>query len=155
MDEEQIINQYYGKVKFLADKYSRNTSETEDLIQEGLIGLLSAARNYKPEYGVSFSSYSNCCITNRMLDFIKSRTEELLDDDFDIQDFSANPEQDYLLKEYLSSFKLKLSEYEFNVLNLMLDGYTNACIADRLGKSVGSVYNASQRIRQKLSAEFN
>lgn len=155
MNEEQIIDQYYGRVRFLAEKYSRNPAETEDLLQEGLIGLLSAARNYNPEFGVSFSSYSSRCITNRMLDFLKSRTEELLDEDYDIQDVSANPEQDYLLKEYLISFKEKLSEYEFNVLNLMLDGYTNACIADRLGKSVGSVYNASQRIRQKLSAEFN
>lgn len=152
--EETLIKQYYGKVTYLASKYSQDPEEIKDLRQEGFIGLLSAIRNFNPDLGVSFSTYSGRCISNRMLDYIKGRVDNQLDEDFDVIDESANPEEDILLKDYLDSFKDKLSDYEFTVLNLMLDGFTNACIAEKTGKSVASVYNASQRIRQKLSADL-
>ena len=155
LNEEALIKQYLDKVEYFASLYSNNYEDRKDLIQEGQIGLLSAIRNFDSKRNVSFSTYAGHCIKNRILDYLRKVEDMPIEPEIEIEDSSLGPEELLLFKDYLNSFKSQLSDFEYNVMTYMLDGYTNAKIAENLETSVSSIYNANQRIRQKLSAILN
>jgi RNA polymerase sporulation-specific sigma factor len=173
--EEALAERYLRLVRACARPLFLAGGDSEDLIQEGTFGLLSAIRKYSPEDGASFKSFAEHCVRMRLLSAIKSASrlkhiplndgislEELSEDPgADIaalpESFRQNPEKLILAKEsreeLSAAFSRCLSRFEVKVLNLYLEGLSYREIADRLCKDAKSIDNAVQRIRRKLARE--
>lgn len=190
MTDEEIIFQIrednHEAMDYLLDKYrnmvkreSREVyligADSEDLVQEGMIGLFKAVRDYSDNKGCSFRTFALLCVKRQICTAVTSsnrkkhyplntyisiysqdKEEVSLLDMLAAQEYS-NPESNMLLQEKLGGILEKietaLSRYERQVLELYLDGQAYGKIAEQLGKSEKSVDNAIQRIRKKLSAE--
>ena len=175
--EEKLAERYLRLVRACARPLFLAGGDSEDLIQEGTFGLLSAIRNYDPENSASFKTYAEHCIRMRLLSAIKtaSRLKHFpLNDGVSLEQlseepcahssafpefFRRTPEELVLAREskeeLYSAFLLCLSKFEIKVLDLYLDGLSYIEIADRLGKSAKSIDNAVQRIRRKLARNPN
>ena len=173
--EEALAERYLRLVRACARPLFLAGGDSEDLIQEGTFGLLSAIRRYSPEDGTSFKTFAEHCVRMRLLSAIKSASrlkhiplndgislEELSEDPgADIaalpESFRQNPERLILAKEsreeLSAAFSRCLSRFEVKVLNLYLEGLSYREIADRLCKDAKSIDNAVQRIRRKLARE--
>jgi RNA polymerase sporulation-specific sigma factor len=173
--EETLAERYLRLVRACARPLFLAGGDSEDLIQEGTFGLLSAIRRYSPEDGTSFKTFAEHCVRMRLLSAIKSASrlkhiplndgislEELSEDPgADIaalpESFRQNPEKLILAKEsreeLSAAFSRCLSRFEVKVLNLYLEGLSYREIADRLCKDAKSIDNAVQRIRRKLARE--
>ena len=135
--------------------------ENDDLYQEAVIVLLRALHSYDPEKGAGFRTYSSLCIKNHFSSMIRSgnrlKNAAMLDyvplDDTVMADYE-NPEELWIEKEAdsdrIKSIIPKLSAFEKNVLSLYLKGISAKDISEKLGKTEKAVYNALQRVRQKL-----
>ena len=179
--ETAITDFIMDKYKFMVKKRARAMyllgGENEDLIQEGMIGLFKAVRDYDLEQDASFSSFAELCISRQMYTAIKlsqrqkhmplnsyvslyekgAEAEEgkqtpLIDQLQPIKE--NNPEELFLDKEYFvtleQELKERLSDLENRVLYLHLMGEDYRSIATLLEKSPKSIDNALQRIRQKM-----
>ena len=173
--EETLAARYIRLVRICARPLFLAGGDSEDLIQEGTFGLLSAIRNYNPADGASFKTYAEHCIRMRLLSAIKSASrlkhvplndgislEELSEDPgADISTFPEliryNPEELILAEESREELNAAcsrcLSRFEIKVLDLYLEGLSYREIADRLCKDAKSIDNAVQRIRRKLARE--
>ena len=172
-----IVNKYKGMVKKKAKAMFLLGGENDDLIQEGMIGLFKAIRDYDLGQEVSFASFADLCVSRQMSTAIKlsnrqkhmplntyvslyqseeSDTDEphipLIDQLENVKD--NNPEDLFLDKEYFEAIegklREKLSEFEGRVLHLHLLGEDYQTIAKLLDKSPKSIDNALQRIKQKV-----
>ena len=173
--EDVLATRYLRLVRICARPLFLAGGDSEDLIQEGTFGLLSAIRNYNPADGASFKTYAEHCIRMRLLSAIKSASrlkhvplndgislEELSEDPgADISTFPEliryNPEELILAEESREELNAAcsrcLSRFEIKVLDLYLEGLSYREIADRLCKDAKSIDNAVQRIRRKLARE--
>ena len=152
--------------------------ENDDLIQEGMIGLFKAVRDYDSEQGTSFASFADLCISRQMYSAIKASQRQkhmplnsyisLYEQGEDTQEEKQqplietiqtmkdnNPEELFLNKEYLQmieqELKKRLSDLENQVLHLHLLGIDYQTIAKLLDKSPKSIDNALQRIKAKMA----
>ena len=165
---EMLIIRYQGLVKTCARSLYLVGADHEDLLQEGMIGLLTAARTFDPARDDSFSSYASLCIRTRMFSAIRSANalkHAPLNDSVSIQTFSFESLSDTSLKadpesrligregfdEFMEALQAKLSATERQVLNVYLDGLSYAQIAQVIHRPVKSVDNAVQRIRKKAA----
>lgn len=176
--EELLIKKYTAAVRAMSRPYFLAGGDSEDLIQEGMLGLISAIRTYDTNGGASFRTYSELCIKRRLLSAIRNASKGKsisLDDCLPLEsplfDESSNPavmplndvslrgpEQLIIDREetdkLFSSFTGILSRFEANVLRYYLKGMSYREIADALDKQDKAVDNAVQRIRRKL-AQFH
>lgn len=161
--EEELINRYKRKVSICARRFYLFGGDNDDLVQEGMIALLKAIRSYRPEKNVSFGTYSEVCIQNRLRDtvFLSRYSEFLSLEEQDLSDssFCDNDPETLIIEnehyeEFFTSFKNCLSHYEQSVLDMYLQGMNHNEIANRLLKTTSSVYNAIERIRSKFSAHI-
>ena len=160
---EELINRYRPSVSAVAMKYINSPLEKEDLIQEGLIGLLAAINSYSSEKGAKFATYASICINNsvqtalrkfsRMKDIPPSSIMPLEEDFFDNYP-ALSAEDEYLAKESVSALTdflyEGLSRFENEVLRLYIEGHSYTEIASKLSKNPKAIDNAIQRIRKKL-----
>ena len=176
--EEELIERYTRLVRICARPYFLAGGDSEDLTQEGLLGLLNAIRSYDPESGVKFRPFAEVCIRNRILEAVRSASRKkhdplnggvsleyvILSEEEARQStevkpevFSRSPEEQVLAreseKEFYSTFSRCLSSFETDVLFLFLDGLTYRQIAERSGRTEKAVDNAVQRIRRKLARQ--
>ena len=173
--EDALATRYLRLVRICARPLFLAGGDSEDLIQEGTFGLLSAIRNYNPADGASFKTYAEHCIRMRLLSAIKSASrlkhvplndgislEELSEDPgADISTFPEliryNPEELILAEESREELNAAcsrcLSRFEIKVLDLYLEGLSYREIAERLCRDAKSIDNAVQRIRRKLARE--
>lgn len=168
--EEELIKRFSVIVRVCARPYFLVGGDSEDLIQEGMFGLLSAVRHFDPERDVTFKTYAERCITARLLTAVRSAARfkhRPLNDSisFESPDFDErqilsvsnlrDPEELVITKELTdelhSSLNKKLSRLEKTILDHYLEGLSYQDIAAKTGRSVKSVDNAVQRIRHKLS----
>ena len=171
--EEQLAVRYSRLVRICARPFFLAGGDSEDLTQEGMLGLLSAIREYDPSQQTSFRTFAEACIRNRLITAIKSasRLKHLpLNEGVSLEDvlseetsqsvaspkaFRRVPEEQVLAREsadeIFHTFSRCLSQLEKEVLTLFLDGLSYEEMAERLGRSVKSVDNAVQRIRRKLA----
>lgn len=174
---EFLIKKYMGIVIRESRTLYIIGAENEDLVQEGMIGLIKAIREYKPDKGASFATFASLCVRGQMLTAVNSYNRKKhqplnyyvsfyaegsdLDDDRMLLDElkaseNSDPEQVYLHrneKEYLDSvIESRLSRMEKQVLQEYLTGDSYEKIAKRLNKPAKSIDNAIQRIRKKLKA---
>ena len=142
--------------------------ETEDLIQEGMIGLFQAVRDYQPDKNTLFSTFANLCVVRQLCKAIEVSGRKkhkplnayvsLSGDDsplLEAFDFSQqNPETIVIDRENTEQMRNKirecLSEFENEVLDLYLEGKTYTQIAVLMEKTPKSIDNALQRIRGKI-----
>jgi len=173
--EEYLINKYKKLVKIKARSYFLIGADTEDIIQEGMIGLYKAVRNYQFKKLSSFKAFAELCITRQIITAIKSATRQkhiplnsyislnrpIYNEDSDrtlldiVDNISINDPQDlFLNSEKLNNLKARikkiLSDLERDVLESYLDARSYQEIAVDLGRHVKSIDNALQRIKRKL-----
>ena len=173
--EEYLLNKYKNLVRSKARSYFLVGADHEDIIQEGMIGLFKAIRDYRPDKLSSFRAFAELCVTRQIITAIKTATRQkhiplnsyvslnkpIYDDESDrtLQDVIAggkagNPEDLIIGREDFMSIESKLSQtlspLEWRVLTDYLDGKSYQEIADSLGRHVKSIDNALQRVKRKL-----
>ncbi len=179
--ESEITDFIVDKYKFLVKKKAKAMfllgGENDDLIQEGMIGLFKAVRDYDLKQDMSFASFADLCVSRQMYTAIKlsqrqkhmplnsyvslyavgdesveERQTPLIDQLQNNKD--NNPEDLFLDKEYFHTIEQELSQrlsaFEGRVLHLHLMGEDYRSIAKLLDKSPKSIDNALQRIKQKV-----
>ena len=171
--EEELVKRYMQLVRACSRPLFLAGGDSEDLIQEGMFGLLSAIREFDPDNGTSFRTFAEHCIKMRLYSAIKSASRmkhfplndgmslEQLSEESNSQlsacneSFHRMPEDLILAREskeeLYNALSNCLSKLESKVLDLFLDGLSYQDIASRLGKDTKSVDNAVQRIRHKLA----
>ena len=161
---EELLLRHFGLVRGVARGFFLVGGETEDLIQEGMIGLYSAIGEYKhTQEGKSFKNFAYLCVSRRIIDAVKSSARKknsplnegvpfLAEEEF--ADSALNAEDRMILKEDRREFRQKmsrvLSDFEFKVATMYMDGMSCAEICAATGKSAKSVDNAIQRSKRKL-----
>ena len=174
-----LICKYKDLVNSKVNKYFIIGAEKEDIVQEGLIGLYKAIKDYKPDKQNSFKSFANLCIERQLITAIKPSNRQKHmplnsylslnmtafenedgNNDTQIVDVLENtviedPLDTITKKEYFSSVEnvidSSLSDFEKKVLNRYVQGESYVKIAERLDAPVKSVDNAIQRIRKKTA----
>ena len=161
---EAIVDLFTRRANALANRLLY--SEKEDMVQEGLISLLSAIESFDSGAGVAFNTYATRCMQNAMLtvqkkSYAQKRSGTKLSlSDLDEESLTSgddfDPQQIVTRREaYEGLIKLvdgTLSGYERTVLSLHLQGYSYSDISSRLNKPQKSVDNALQRVRKKLKS---
>jgi len=176
--ENELAIRYRRLVRVCSRPYFLAGGDSEDLIQEGMMGLLSAVREYNPSVGTPFRSYAEVCVKRRLQSAVKSASrlkhaflndgvslDEILSEEsqnltaYSVETFSRSPEEQVLAREskndFISAYSQYLSRFEILVLGYYLDGFSYSEIADKCGKPQKSVDNAVQRIRSKLARHLN
>ncbi len=177
--DEQLVSAYReGRAEaadVLMERYKplvlRQTSarflvggDRDDLIQEGMIGLYKAIRDYDAEKAASFSTFASLCVDRQIMNAIEAAQRAknqplnssvpLLDKEWEDEAAVADSPEKIVIEqvtagERLSEIRRKLSPLERKVLELNISGLDYREIAKRLGKEPKSVDNALQRIRKK------
>lgn len=172
--ETELVQRYGQLVRACARPLFLAGGDSEDLIQEGMLGLLTAIRGYDPERDASFRTYAEICIRSRLITAVRAAQggkhaplnqsvsyEPPLFDGTSAHLFSSaeSPEDVVIgreeLKERLDALKGQLSELEAQILTQYLSGLSCGEIAQRVGRSQKSVDNAIQRIRRKMANRFS
>ena len=159
--EEQLLNKYSPLAKAIAARFFLSGGETEDLVQEGMVGLYSAIYSFD-KGSASFSTYAYACVRNAVLDAVKKSRgakHSALNNFVPIVEIGgeASPvsPEDELIKrenrrEFLQKISKSLSSLEFKVIVMHLDGMGVAEISEALEKPQKSVSNALARSKTKL-----
>lgn len=176
---DYIMNKYKYLVRRKAKAMYLLGGENDDLIQEGMIGLFKAIRDYDLEQEVSFYSFAELCISRQLYSAIKASQRKkhmplnsyvsIYDNEDPVKEEKQqplvetiqahkdnNPEEIFLNKEYMEKMQKqlqgKLSDLESRVLYLHLLGEDYKTIAGLLNKSPKSIDNTLQRIKNKITA---
>ena len=172
---EYIIKKYKNFVKAKAKSYFLIGADKEDIIQEGMIGLYKAVRDFDASKTNSFKGFADICITRQIITAIKTATRQkhiplnsyislnkpVYDEESErtLLDIIAtsivtDPEELIISKEELKHIESKmnelLSDLEFQVVEYYLNGKSYQYIADKLKRDVKSIDNALQRVKRKL-----
>ena len=175
--EEQLVRRYAGLVRSCARPLFLAGGDSEDLIQEGMLGLLRAVREYDGKKAAAFRTFAEVCIRNRLYSALRAaardkhtplnRSVPLDPPFFDGNSYSfgalhassADPEELIIdrdrVSDLLESTRKQLSKFEAKILGLYLDGLSCQEIAQMVGKSPKSVDNAVQRVRRKAARQLS
>jgi len=171
---EVLLLRYKNFVKKIVRPYFIMGGDHEDLIQEGMIGLHKAMREYRGDKATTFASFAAICIKSQVMTAIKNASRKKhgplnsyisidLDDDamglsLDITDNSHNPEKILIHRENKTNLEnivnTSLSGLEASILTLFLSGLSYAEISTKLGTTPKSVDNALFRIRRKVAKQL-
>ncbi len=163
---EELFRRHAGLVRGCARRYFLIGGETEDLIQEGMMGLYGAISSFdeRREEGKSFKNFAYLCISRRILDAVKKASRKtkggvtLLPLDTEMVETGLSPEELLIFsdeqKELRQKMSRALSDFEFKIATMYIDGMTCAEICETTGKPFKSVDNAIQRSRRKLLQIF-
>jgi RNA polymerase sporulation-specific sigma factor len=175
-----LLDKYRGFARSKARSYFLVGADREDIVQEGMIGLYKAIRDYNPDMQTSFRAFAELCITRQIITAIKTATRQkhgplnnyvsfsrpvLTDDEgerclgdmlpvvavSDPADLVISAERIRALQEH---FDTVLSDLEAEVLRLYVDGKSYQEIAEVLQRHVKSIDNALQRIKRKLDSHL-
>ena len=173
---ELLLNRYRHYARAKARTYFLAGADKEDIVQEGMIGLFKAVRDFQAEKNTAFRAFAELCITRQIITAIKTATrqkhiplnsyvslnkpassergdERPLEEAL-VQQTIDDPADLVISSEEIASIKTSmgklLSDLETEVLQLYMDGKSYQEIADMLGRHVKSIDNALQRIKRKL-----
>lgn len=172
---DYLINKYRNFVRVKARSYFLIGADKEDIIQEGMIGLYKAIRDFRNDKLSSFRAFAELCVTRQIITAIKTATRQkhiplnsyvslnkpIYDEDSDrtLLDVLSgakvsNPEELVISREEFIDIEAKmeeiLSDLEWKVLTSYLDGRSYQEIAGDLHRHVKSIDNALQRVKRKL-----
>lgn len=177
---EYVINKYKNFVRVKAKSYFLVGADREDIIQEGMIGLYKAIRDFKADKLSSFRAFAELCITRQIITAIKTATRQkhiplnsyislnkpIYDDDSDrtMLDILSgakitDPEEVFINHELSGDIREKiqenLSELESQVLMSYLEGKSYQEMARELNRHVKSIDNALQRVKRKIEKSLS
>jgi RNA polymerase sporulation-specific sigma factor len=175
-----LLERYRRFARAKARGYFLVGADSDDIEQEGMIGLFKAARDFRPDRQSSFRAFAELCITRQVITAIKTATrqkhqplnqyvsisgvrggddpgersvEDLLDDHY-----IADPAETVISNERMANMRRSmadmLSGLEVDVLRLYVEGKSYQEIGEHLGRHVKSIDNALQRIKRKLDAHL-
>ena len=172
---DYLINKYKNFVRAKARSYFLIGADKEDIVQEGMIGLYKAIRDFKEDKLSSFKAFAELCITRQIITAIKTATRQkhiplnsyisldkpIYDEESDrtLMDVISgakvlDPEELIINQEEFDQIEVKmaelLSDLERKVLALYLDGQSYQEISEELNRHVKSIDNALQRVKRKL-----
>ena len=172
---EFLLNKYKNFVRTKARSYFLIGADHEDIVQEGMIGLYKAIRDFKSEKLTSFRAFAELCVTRQIITAIKTATRQkhiplnsyvslnkpIYDEESDrtlldviSEEVPSDPEAMLIDREDLSFIEGRigemLSDLEKQVLVLYMEGKSYVEISQAMGRHVKSVDNALQRIKRKL-----
>ncbi|MBS7528354.1 RNA polymerase sporulation sigma factor SigH [Fusibacter paucivorans] len=173
--QEIIIKKYKNFVRSKARSYFLIGADREDIVQEGMIGLFKAMRDYQPGKMSSFRSFAELCVKRQIITAIKTATRQkhiplnsyvslnkpLFENEsertlYDMMTNSRelNPEHLLIKREEMNSMEIQmgevLSDLEWQVLSAYLDGKSYQEIAEDMNRHIKSIDNALQRVKRKL-----
>lgn len=164
--EETLFLRYSRTVRACARPLFLAGGDSEDLIQEGFLGLLDAIREFRPDRDAAFSTFAQVCVRNRLRSAVRSATRakhvplnsslSLERDDVEPAGAPASTPEELLIAredraEELQRLERQLTELEREILRHYLNGLSYGEIAQATHRSAKSVDNAVQRIRKKLA----
>ena len=174
--EETLVTRYNRLVRTCARPFFLAGGDSEDLTQEGMVGLITAVREYDAGKEASFRTFAEICIRSRLYSVIRASARDkqqplnqslsLDDSHFDSNPLTSgtnnlaqrNPEDFLIDREHtaalLSGVRKQLSEFEAKILGFYLDGLSCREIAKAVNKPPKSVDNAVQRIRRKVARQL-
>ena len=172
---DYLVNKYKNFVRAKARTYFLVGGDREDIIQEGMIGLYKATRDYKSEHTASFKAFAELCVTRQIITAIKSATRQkhmplnnyvslnkpVYEDDsertlletlhtkqtVDPEELFVNAEDFHAIEHVIGHM---LSDLEWDVLLGYLDGKSYQVMAEEKSRSVKSIDNALQRVKRKV-----
>ncbi|HOV28376.1 MAG TPA: RNA polymerase sporulation sigma factor SigH [Pseudobacteroides sp.] len=172
---EYLINKYKNFVRAKARTYFLIGADREDIIQEGMIGLFKAIRDFREDKLSSFRAFAELCITRQIITAIKTATRQkhiplnsyvslnrpVFDEESDrtlmdliSEESVSDPEEMIINREEFNGIEEKMGEIlsglEWEVLSLYLQGRSYQEIAEELDRHVKSIDNALQRVKRKL-----
>lgn len=169
-----LLESYKSLVRIKARSYFLIGADHEDIVQEGMIGLYKAIRDYRADRQASFRAFADLCVKRQIITAIKTATRQkhmplnsyvslnkpIYDDEGDrtlldlIEGKLTNPEELYINQEEMASIQFMidkvLSGLERQVLSAFLDGKSYQEIAELLGRHIKAIDNALQRIKKKM-----
>jgi RNA polymerase sporulation-specific sigma factor len=178
----RIVSRYYGFVRLKASSYFLAGGDSDDLIQEGLIGLYKAVRDYRTDRESSFRNFAELCITRQIITAVKTATRNKHSPLNHYVSFSApasaggdeeSPTLDEMiagpsvndpasrvvsteeLRSLVGCLSTALSQLESSVLSLYLDGRSYEEIGARLTCDTKTVDNALQRVKRKVGLHLS
>ena len=176
---DYIVQRYKNFVRSKARSYFLMGADKEDIIQEGMIGLYKATRDFNQDHEVSFKAFAELCITRQIISAIKGASRqkhiplnsyislnkpayddsertliEVLETEknLDPQEVVINREQYALIKEVMEAV---LSPLEWDVLRGYMDAKSYQEMAEEHHRSVKSIDNALQRVKKKMEVYFS
>ncbi len=172
---EYLINKYRNFVRVKAKAYFLIGADREDIIQEGMIGLYKAIRDFRADKLSSFRAFAELCITRQIITAIKTATRQkhiplnsyislnkpIYDEDSDrtlldvISSIKVSDPEELVINQETSAhmrerIRKNLSELEHKVLTAYLEGKSYQEMANELNRHVKSIDNALQRVKRKL-----
>lgn len=172
---EYLINKYKSFVRAKARTYFLIGADREDIVQEGMIGLFKAIRDFRGDKLSSFRAFAELCITRQIITAIKTATRQkhiplnsyvslnkpIFDEESDrtlmdviSEERVSDPEEMIINREEFSGIESKMGEIlsglEWEVLSLYLQGRSYQEISEDLDRHVKSIDNALQRVKRKL-----
>ena len=173
---DELLTRYRHYARAKARSYFLAGADREDIVQEGMIGLYKAIRDFDAQHNTAFRAFAELCITRQIITAIKTATRQkhiplnsyvslnkpVSDSDSEerplgdalVSSSVADPADVVISAEEIAHIKNSvdqlLSELETEVLQLYMDGKSYQEIADMLGRHVKSIDNALQRIKRKL-----
>lgn len=169
---DELVHRYSKMVKTCARPYFLAGADSEDLIQEGMLGFLRALSTFDESRGIPFEAYARTCVSRRIFSAVRAAASHkheplnssltlekpLFEDDAESRQRISGSDPEALVigmeeqKERLDSLRNLLSVFEAQVLSLYLDGCSYDEIAARLRRPLKSVDNALQRIKRKSAS---
>jgi RNA polymerase sporulation-specific sigma factor len=179
---DRMVRRYYGFVRLKASSYFLIGGDSDDLIQEGLVGLYKAIRDYRSDRESSFRNFAELCITRQIITAVKTATRNKHTPLNSYVSFSQTPAAggeegeptmaDILpgstvhdpvnqvisteeIESLVSCITSVLSDLESRVLSLYLDGRSYEEVAERLDCDTKTVDNALQRVKRKVGTHLD
>ncbi|MBK5253580.1 MAG: sigma-70 family RNA polymerase sigma factor [Peptostreptococcaceae bacterium] len=170
--EEYLINKYKGMARHKSNTYFIAGADKEDVVQEGMIGIFKAIRDYDENAGTSFSTFAELCIRRQIINAIKSadrKKNKALNESLSIYADSNNESIEYdnipltndldteskivynEFFEFMNKKNSMFSDFERDVWIEKFSGNTYTEIAEKLNKSPKTIDNALQRIKKKMN----
>ena len=169
--EDALVLRYHRLVRACARPLFLTGGDSEDLLQEGMVGLLHAIREYDAEKAASFRTFAETCIRNRLYSVLRSAgcgkhlplnkalplDTALLGAEAGILQY--NPEEQFIsqdfVRHFLEEMRTQLSPLEAAILDAYLAGESCREIAQQLQKPYKSIDNAIQRVRRKIIRQLS
>ncbi|MBO7196414.1 MAG: sigma-70 family RNA polymerase sigma factor [Clostridia bacterium] len=158
---DELLRRYTPMMRKVILSFDQSSYEYSELFSEACVALHIAAQRYDlSQNEVTFGLYARICVRNRILDLLRSAEIdhtaasldiELMADDDSVEQRLADRE---IFDMLLNSARNLLSDYEYRVLMLHIQGYKTAAIADMLSRSAKSVDNAKSRLFRRLRSEI-
>ncbi len=176
----RLVRRYHGFVRLKASSYFLVGGDGEDLVQEGLVGLYKAIRDFRTDRESSFRNFAELCITRQIITAVKTATRNkhtplngyvsfsstpagAMDTEPTLDEVLAGSPVNDPVNQVISSEELRslvaclstvLSELESRVLSLYLDGHSYTGIGEELGVDAKTVDNALQRVKRKVGVHL-